>query len=158
MVLDVVAVRLLVVMSAEASQALVAQEGFHRVDAPNENVQPAVELLLVENERVIDVTLDEVFVVEGRLGQVTELLQQQDTVAAAALARLGDESLPGELAQMVLEVPHLIRQQEAVGHELVVDGEEALETADDDAENVLLCEVVHQRVTVKYALAHLDNV
>ena len=37
---------------------------------------------------------------------------------------------------MMLEVSDFIRKEEAVRHELVVNWEEPLEAADDDAENV----------------------
>lgn len=43
----------------------------------------------------------------------------------------------------MFEVADLVREQEAVGHELVVDGEESLEPAYDDAEDIFLGEVVH---------------
>lgn len=59
---------------------------------------------------------------------------------------------------MVFEVSHFVRQQEGVRHELVVDWKESLQARDDHAEDVLLCEVVHQRVSVENALAHLDDV
>ena len=58
----------------------------------------------------------------------------------------------------MLEVADLVGQQEAVRHELVVNWEEALQSADDHTEDVLLGEVVHQRVAVEDALAHLDDV
>lgn len=59
---------------------------------------------------------------------------------------------------MMLEVSDFIRKEEAVRHELVVNWEEPLEAADDDAENVLLGEMVHQGIPVEDALAHFYDV
>jgi hypothetical protein len=87
--------------------------------------------------------LDEVFVVERGLGQVGELLQQDDAVTAASLGRLGDKRLSRILPQMVLEVPNFIGQQETVRHEFIIDGEEPLQPTDDDTEYVLLGKVIH---------------
>lgn len=64
-VLDVVRVRLLVVVCAESGEALVAQVCLNRVDAADEDVQAAVELLLVEDKWVVNVALHKVLVVEG---------------------------------------------------------------------------------------------
>lgn len=64
-VLDVVGIGLFVVVSAKAGQSFIAQVGFDRINSPNQYVEPAIELLLVENERIVHVTLDEVLVVEG---------------------------------------------------------------------------------------------
>ena len=58
----------------------------------------------------------------------------------------------------MLEVPNLVGKQEAIRHKLVIDGKESLQATDYDAEDVLLGEVVHQRVTVENTLAHLDDV
>lgn len=93
-----------------------------------------------------------------RLGQVCELLQEYDAIAATTLRRLGDECLPWILSQMMLEVSDFVRKEEAVRHELIVNWEEPLEAANDDAENVLLGEMVHQRIPVEDAFTHLYDV
>ena len=58
----------------------------------------------------------------------------------------------------MLEVTHLIRQQETVRHELVIDWEEPLKPAYDHTKDILLGEVIHQWVSIEDTLAHLDNV
>lgn len=57
-----------------------------------------------------------------------------------------------------LEVLNFIREQEGVWHETIVIGEKALETTDDHAEDVFLCEVVHQRISVYESFSDLDNI
>ena len=57
-IFDVVLVWLFVIMSAESSEPFVAQVGLHRVHSADEHVQPAVELLLVQDQRVVDVPLN----------------------------------------------------------------------------------------------------
>ena len=44
---------------------------------------------------------------------------------------------------MMFKVPDFVREQKAIRHELVIDREESLESADYDAENVLFGEEVH---------------
>jgi len=93
--------------------------------------------------------------VEGRLWKICELPQQDNSIAAAPLGGLRDEGLAGVLAHVVLEIAHLVGEQEGIRHKLVINGEEALEPGDDDTENVLFCEVIHQRIPIEDALAHL---
>ena len=107
-VLDVVAIWLLVVVSAEPGQSLVTEVRLHRVHTSYQDVESAVELLFVQNQRIVNVSLDQVFVVESRLGQVGELFEQDDAIASSAFARLGDERLARELPQVMLEVSHLV--------------------------------------------------
>lgn len=59
---------------------------------------------------------------------------------------------------MVFEVSDLVRQQETVWHELVVNWEKPLQTANNHAEYVFLCEVVHQRVPVEDAPPHFYDI
>lgn len=56
-VLDVLIVGLLVVVGTEPGQAFVAQVGLDGIHAFYDDVHAAVEFLLVEDERVIDVAL-----------------------------------------------------------------------------------------------------
>lgn len=157
-VLDVALVWLLVVGGAEPSQTLICQEGLHWVHALYHHVDPAVELPLVQHQWVLDVSLHQELIVEGTLWQVRELFEKYNAISSTTSRRLGDEGLVRILAVVLLEVSDLVRQQEGVGHELVVNGEESLESTDDDAEDVLLGEVVHQRVPVEDALGHLYDV
>ena len=85
MVLNVVRIRLLVVVGAETGQTFIAQVRLHWVDAPNEYIQPTVKLLLVKNKWIVNVTLHEVLVMEGRLWQIGELFQEYDTVTTSSL-------------------------------------------------------------------------
>lgn len=59
---------------------------------------------------------------------------------------------------MMLKVAHLIWEQKAVRHELVIDREESLEPAYDDAENIFLGEMVHERISVEDAFSHFNYV
>ena len=158
MVLNVVSVRFFIVVRAESGEALITQVCLDRVDPSYEYVQPAVKFLLVQDEWVVHIPLNQVLVVESRLRQISELFQKDDAVAASSFGWLGDESLPRILPQMVLEVAHFIGQKKAVRHELVVDREESLQSTDDNAKYVLLCEVVHQWIPIKDALPHLNYV
>lgn len=81
--------------------------------------------------------------VEGGLGQVSELFQQDDAITAASLRRLGDKRLSRILPQVVLKIPNFIGQQETVRHELIIDWEEPLQPTDYDTEYILLGKVVH---------------
>jgi len=58
----------------------------------------------------------------------------------------------------MLKVSHLIRQEERIRHEFIVNREETLESAYDHTEYVFLCEMVHQGISVKGTLSHLYNV
>lgn len=59
---------------------------------------------------------------------------------------------------MMLEIPYLVREEETVRHELVVNREEALEATDYYAEDVLFCKVIHEWVPVKYTFPHFNYV
>ena len=142
-IFNIMCIRLLVIMGAKSCQALVAQVGLHRVDTANQYVQSAVEFLLINDQRIVNITLDEVLVMEGGLGQVSELFEQDDAVTAAALRRLRDERLSRILPQVVLKIPNFIGQQETVRHKLVIDWEEPLQPTYNNTEYILLGKVVH---------------
>ena len=95
---------------------------------------------------------------KSRFGEIGEFFKKNNSVPSATLRRLGDESLAWVLSHMVFEISHFVWEQERVRHKLVVDGEEPLESRNNNAENVLFGKVVHQRVAVKNAFAHLDNI
>lgn len=82
--------------------------------------------------------------VERVLGQVSESTHQANALSTSALARFADEGLVGEMPHVNFEVLNFIRQQEGVRHEAEVCREEALQSADDHAENVLLGEVLSE--------------
>ena len=86
-----------------------------------------------------------------------KLLDEGDAFAATTTGRLADEALVWEVSHVLLQVFDLVREQERVGHESVVDGEEALQTTDNDTEDVLLSEVIHQRVAVDERTLHFDQ-
>lgn len=95
---------------------------------------------------------------ERRLRQVGKLFQQDDTIAATTFGWFGYEGLTGVLPEMVLKVSDFIWKQKAVRHEFVIDGEESLQSADNDTENIFLGKMVHQWVPIKDALPHLDYI
>lgn len=109
-VLDVVCIGFLVIVRAKARKTFVAKVGLDRIDASDKYVQPTIKLLFVDNQRIVDVALHQVFVVESRLRQISELFQQDDSVTATSFRRLRDERLSRVLSQVMLEVPHLVRQ------------------------------------------------
>ena len=57
-IFDIRMVRLLVVVGAESGETLVAQISLHWVDTPDQHVKSHVKFLPVENQGVIDVSLD----------------------------------------------------------------------------------------------------
>lgn len=59
---------------------------------------------------------------------------------------------------MMLEVANLIWQKETIRHKLVVNWEESLKSANNNAENILFGEMIHQGVPIEYALSHLNYV
>ena len=59
---------------------------------------------------------------------------------------------------MMFKVTNLIWQQETIRHELVVNWEESLKSANNNAENILFGEMIHQRVPIEYALSHFNYV
>ena len=59
---------------------------------------------------------------------------------------------------MMLKVSDFIRKEEAVRHELIVNWKEPLEAANDDAENVLLGEMIHQGIPVEDTFTHFYDV
>lgn len=53
-----------------------------------------------------------------------------------------------------VKVLDLIRQQKGVWHELVLLREESLESADYNAENIFLCKMIHEWVSINNGLSH----
>jgi hypothetical protein len=142
-IFNIMSIRLLIIMGAESSEALVTQVRLNWVNAANQDVESAVKLLLINNQRIVNIALDEILVMERRLGQVSELFQQDNAVTATALRRFGDERLSRILPQVVLKVPNFVRQQETVRHKLIIDWEEPLQPTYNNTEYILLSKVVH---------------
>jgi hypothetical protein len=59
---------------------------------------------------------------------------------------------------MVLEVPDFIGEEKRVRHELIIDREESLQSTDNNTEDVFLCKMVHERVSIEGTLAHFDYI
>lgn len=59
---------------------------------------------------------------------------------------------------MVFKVTDLVRQQKTIRHKLVINWKESLQPTYDYTEDVFLCEMVHQRITVENASSHFDDV
>lgn len=116
----------LVIVGAEASNAFIAQVHLERVDAPNQQVQPHIEFLVIDKQWILDVSLQEVLVFMGSLGQLIISLQQFYSSACLALARFGDEGLLFVLGYAILEFLNFLGQQEVVWKEVEVVGEEPL--------------------------------
>jgi len=93
-----------------------------------------------------------------RFWQISEFLQKNNAITSSTFRWLGDEGLARILSHMVLKISDLIRQKKRVRHEFVIDWEESLKPTDDDAEYILFSKVVHQRIPIENALAHLDDV
>ena len=68
MILDVVAIWLLIIVSTEPGQSLIAQVGLNWINTSNKHVESTIELLLVKNQWIVHVPLDKVLMVESRLG------------------------------------------------------------------------------------------
>lgn len=148
-----------IVVRTESRKTLIVEIGLNRVDAANEHIETGIEFLLVYQERIIDVPLNLEFVVEGAFGQLREFLNQHYTLSATALGRFCYEGLAVVLSQMKFEITELIGQQERVRHKFVIDGEESLQPANDDAEYVFLGKVVHQRISIEDAdVVILDHI
>ena len=52
---------------------------------------------------------------------------------------------------MQLKITQFIWQQEGIGHEFVIDWEETLQSADNNAKYVLLSKMVHERISIEDA-------
>ena len=59
---------------------------------------------------------------------------------------------------MMFKITYFIWQQKTIGHKFIINWEEPLQSANDDAKNVLFGEVVHQWIPIKYALPHFNYV
>lgn len=158
-VLQVGLVGFSIVVRTESRQTLIVEIGLNWVDAADEHVETGIKFLLVYQERIIDVPLNLEFVMERTFRQFREFLDQHYALSTAAFRGLRYECLAVVLPQMQLEITEFIGQQERVGHEFVIDGEESLQPAYDDTEYVFLGEMVHQRITIEDAdVVVLDHI
>lgn len=146
-------------MRTESCETLVVEVGLNRVDAANEDVEASIELLLVYQERIIDVPLNLELVMECALRQLREFLDQHNTFSTASFGGFRYKRLTVILSQMQLKITKFIWQQERVRHEFVIDREEALQPANDDTKYVFLGKMVHERITIKDAdIIILDHI
>jgi len=97
-------------MRAKSSQTFVTKIGLDWINATNEYIQSTVKLLLINDQRIVNIALHKVFMMESRLGQISELFQQEDAVTATSLRRFSNEGLTWILSQVVLKVPNFVRQ------------------------------------------------
>ena len=126
----------------ESAKPLLVEVGLNRIDTLDDHIDAHIELLVVYQEGVLDVSLHQVLYVVCIARQIMKLLYQSDAVPTSAFWRFRDESLVGEVSHVLLQVLNLVWQEEGVRHETIVDWEEALETTDDDTEDVFLSEVL----------------
>lgn len=157
-ILDVSRVRLFVVVSGESAKTFRAQIRFNRIYSSDHDVDSKVELLLFVKNGIFNVPLRQKLMVKRYFRKVTELFEQDNSITSSSLGRLCNKSLLRILPHMMLKVSDLVWKQKWVRHEFEVYGEEPLQSAYDDAENILLRKVVHKRVSVKRAFSHFYDV
>ena len=97
-------------MRAKSSQTFVTKIGLDWINATNEYIQSTVKLLLINDQRIVNIALHKVLMMESGLGQISELFQKEDAVTATSLRRFSNESLTWILSQVVLKVPNFVRQ------------------------------------------------
>ena len=59
------------------------------------------------------------------------------------------------MSHMLFEIFDFVWQEERIGHESVVNREKSLQSTDNDTENVLFCEMIHQRIAINQSSFHL---
>ena len=97
-------------MRAKSSQTFVTKIGLDWINATNEYIQSTVKLLLINDQRIVNIALHKVLMMESGLGQISELFQQEDAVTATSFRRFSNEGLTWILSQVVLKVPNFVRQ------------------------------------------------
>lgn len=75
LVLDIMSIRLLIIVSTETCQSFIAQISLYGVNTSDQYIQPTIELLLVQDKWVVNISLHQVFVMERRFRQVCKLFQ-----------------------------------------------------------------------------------
>lgn len=113
-------------MCTEPHNPLVTEIGLDWIYSSYEHIEAHVEFLFVDQVRIIYIFLQLVFIMVTGFWQLAELFNQLNSAASTALRRLSDEGLARVPAQKLLEVPHLIGQQEGIGHKFIVKREESL--------------------------------
>lgn len=108
-VLQIRLVRLSIVMRTEPRKTFIVEICFNGVDATNQNVEASIKLLLVYQERIIDVPLNLEFVMESALRQFSELLDQHYAFATASFGWFRYKRLTVVLPQMKLEITEFVR-------------------------------------------------
>ena len=157
-IFDVVVIGFLVIVCAESCKTLVAEICFDWINASNEHVDTAVELLLVQNEWIVNVSLSQEFVMECWFWQICELLEQNDTVTSTPFRWFGNEGLSRVLPHMMLKISDLVGQQKRIRHELVINREKSLQSTYNHTKDVFLGKVIHQWVPIECTFPHLDDI
>mmetsp|Transcript_4055 Transcript_4055/g.11846 ORF Transcript_4055/g.11846 Transcript_4055/m.11846 type:complete len:493 (+) Transcript_4055:1522-3000(+) len=138
--------RLLVLLRAQPHEPLAVQQDAQRLDGHDERVDAQVELVAVDEQRVLHVLLRDL---PDRRVDVLGALREVDALALAAAVRLHDErrhAAPALLplaADVVAQVVQLVRQHPAPRAEIVLQREEALHAPDGDGEVPLVADAVH---------------
>ena len=128
-------------------ESLIAQISLEGVNTLDHHVEAQVELLAIDEERVVDVSLDKEIMRESGAGQVGEFADQKDAIATAAFRGFRDEGLRGVFADVLFELKGLVRQEEGGRREGEVVREETLQSTQDHAQHVLSREMLAKVVT-----------
>ena len=125
-ILDIVVIWFFVIVCAESSKTLVAKICLNWINASDEDVNTAVELLLVENEWVVYVPLSQKFVMEGWFWEISELFEQDNAITSTSFWWFGNKCLAWVLPHVMLKISNLIRKQKRVGHKFIINREKSL--------------------------------
>ena len=140
---------------AEPGEALVTEVRPNGVEADDKDVDSEVKLDAVEEERFVEVALNDDFFVLERVGQFLELLEQADAVSLRADLRLRDVGgvrvslLVGGEASRVLRIGQLERRRDEVETLRVQVHAEAHRLPEDV--------LVREQLYVRVAVAHLGG-
>ena len=84
-IFNIMLIWLLIIMRAKSSQTFVTKIGLDWINATNEYIQSTVKLLLINDQRIVNIALHKVLMMESGLGQISELFQKEDAVTATSL-------------------------------------------------------------------------
>ena len=129
-IIEVVLVRRSVFTRGQPAQAFLVEENAQGVNAAEQNVDAQVEFQLVDQEWLVEVSLDHVVLVWVKVLKVS---RQEDAPALRCRLWLRDESLAIRfppllclIAKLLLEFAELCWQQPRLREELVVFGVDVL--------------------------------
>lgn len=104
-VFNVCSVWLAIILSAKPSKAFISQVSINWVDTFDQYIESAIKFLAVNHKRVLDISLNQEFVMKCALWQVSELFKKNNSIPSSTFRGFCDECLVRELPIMVLEVP-----------------------------------------------------